>query len=126
MTTKRSRWLLIWTVASGLIVGGSSNQSSAVTPQNQCQGDCSPCLNSASGTFDPFCSSTDPNPDTSGGTTCQICEVDVYPGGGMSAPYCATVEPGEAGRTACQVTTTTTKVSCLASGNSCVGASIHH
>jgi hypothetical protein len=113
-------------VLVGLMLTGSVTRAVALTPQNQCQGDCSPCLNSADGTKDPFCTSGDPTPDTNNNnTTCQICQVDVYQGGVMSAPYCTTVGAGETGRAACNVTTTATRTSCMASGNSCVGASIH-
>jgi hypothetical protein len=111
---------------AALLAVVSTARVAALTPQNQCSGDCSPCLNSADGTIDPFCTTTDPNSNNNSGATCLTCEIDVYPGGGMSAPYCTSVAEGETGHTGCAVTTTATKTSCMTSGTSCVGASIHH
>lgn len=124
--TERTGRAVLLTALSAILLAIVSVRLMALTSQNQCSGDCSPCLNSADGTIDPFCTTTDPTTDTSGSGSCFTCEIDVYPGGGMSAPYCTSVAPGESGHTTCTVTTTATKTSCMTSGNGCVGASIHH
>ena len=79
-------------------------------PQNQCPGDCSPCL----GVDDPFCTRT--STTSSGGTGSYFC---VLCAGGE----CRDAQVGEKGKDAsCTVTTEgTTVISCVTSGHACNG-----
>ena len=105
-----------WRLILGLVVFAflaGTLQLGALTPQNQCPGDCSPCL----GDDDPFCPHGD-EPD--GGTgpggegSCQWCKPDPHYG---NRPVCDSVEEGESGFTNCtMVWVETTPVSCSTQG----------
>jgi hypothetical protein len=93
-------------------LGGSALH--ALTPQNQCPGDCSPCL----GPTDPFCTTTTIDASSSSGRFCVLCE---SPKGN-----CVDAQPGQSGKDqSCTVVTRgTIIVSCTNSGNQCTGSSV--
>lgn len=116
-----SRVLLYAAVLLGLWLATGSAAHAGLIPQNQCPGDCSPCL----GPTDPFCTAGGGSGTGGGGgttTTCQICETIIYEDGSFSEPRCASVGPGESGYTSCSVTRTATTVTCSATGTACTVA----
>jgi hypothetical protein len=97
-----------------IIAGWDSSTLHALTPQNQCPGDCSPCL----GPTDPFCTTTTMDASSSSGRFCVLCE---SPKGN-----CVDAQPGQSGKDkSCTVVTYgMTIVSCTNSGNQCTGSSV--
>jgi hypothetical protein len=88
-------------------------------PQNQCTGDCSPCL----GAGDPFCNQSDP-PIPTTPQNCLICKNQ--PIAGRLQLGCTGVEEGEIGTTGCRtVTNGTTVVSCEGIDEACEFISVH-
>jgi hypothetical protein len=107
-------------VAAFVVVAGMGLAEAAVPPpQNQCPGDCSPCL----GPEDPFCGGT-PDPIDDGSSKCQTCEATTDAHGNIVSMSCVVVDPGELGHLSCTVTITASKVSCKATGTVCGAASI--
>ncbi len=96
-------WLgMVLVAALGMAVAASA---AVAPPQNQCAGDCSPCL----GASDPFCSPPDSPPPTTTPQNCYICKRDRS----TMQLTCAGVEAGEVGTTGCGLTTKgTTVISC--------------
>ncbi len=95
------------------ITAWGSSTLYALTPQNQCSGDCSPCL----GPSDPFCSTTI---DTSSNHSSRFCVYCESPTGN-----CQDATTGQTGKDqSCTVVTEGTRVvSCTNSGNPCTGSS---
>lgn len=85
--------------------------SRGVTPQNQCPGDCSPCVSD----IDPFCNHHDPWPDGPGQPgLCQICRPNpAY----NNRPTCDEIRESESGRPDCHTEWEgATPISCSESG----------
>lgn len=84
--------------------------------ENQCPGDCSPCL----GPSDPFCTSGggSSGSGTTGGSFCVRCE--------SARGNCRDALRGETGKNqSCTVITEgTTVISCTATGSTCQGTSV--
>lgn len=93
------------------LAGLGSSALYALEPQNQCSGDCSPCL----GADDPFCNTT--TLDDTNGHVCVYCE--------SPTGNCRDATTGQSGKTSCTVVTyKMTVVSCSAFGSSCVGTTV--
>jgi hypothetical protein len=112
--TVQARRLALTLLASLVLASLSVGPAYALTSQNQCPGDCSPCL----GPTDPFCPHGD-DPG-SGGTgsggqgNCQWCKPDPNYN---NRPVCAFVDEGESGMTSCTVIwDEMTPVSCSTQG----------
>lgn len=110
----RTRTFGLALLATAILSVLTVSSARAVTGQNQCPGDCSPCL----GDEDPFCPHGD-DPG-SGGTgpdgqgQCQWCKPNRNYG---NRPTCEYVEEGESGKTNCtMVWEETTPVSCSTAG----------
>jgi hypothetical protein len=90
---------------------GGATLHASILPQNQCPGDCSPCL----GADDPFCNTS--TLDDTNGHVCVYCE--------SPTGNCFDSTAGQSGKTSCKVVTyKTTVVSCTTSGSSCVGTTV--
>jgi hypothetical protein len=89
----------------------------AISPQNQCPGDCSPCL----GDEDPFCTITVTSSGSGGssGSFCVLCET----GPNNQPGNCRDANVGESGKDdSCTVVTDELRVvSCKTYGNNCTG-----
>ncbi|HET7177139.1 MAG TPA: hypothetical protein VFI63_00475 [Solirubrobacterales bacterium] len=96
------------------IAGWGGSLLYALTPQNQCSGDCSPCL----GPTDPFCSTTTLTDENNTGHFCVLCD--------KQTNNCRDAKSGETGKDdSCTVVTYGTRVvSCTTSGNACVGTTV--
>jgi hypothetical protein len=106
--TRRTRFVMAVVLT---IVAWGGSRLYALTPQNQCSGDCSPCL----GADDPFCNTT--TLDDTNGHVCVYC---TSPTG-----KCLDSTKGQSGNTSCKVVTyKTTVVSCTAFGSACVGTTV--
>lgn len=97
-----------------LTFAASATAMAAPTPQNQCPGDCSPCL----GPSDPFCSSDTLDNSTNSRNFCVRCD--------SPTSNCRDARAGETGKDAsCTVVTEGMRVvSCTAAGNSCQGTTV--
>ncbi len=107
----------VWLGLLGIVVGGALTPASATraTPQNQCPGDCSPCL----GPSDPFCNGGSGNPPADNSTTCWLCS-DVTAPDGTKGGQCVKTNAGQQGFDSCSQTSVGTFPSkCVAAGNSC-------
>lgn len=112
----RNSWRLRLACALAVVLCGPLTPASAsvAPPQNQCPGDCSPCL----GGLDPFCS-TDPTDSNSG--TCWACHwIDM--GNGITLKACDAADDKEAGRKGCKEDLPV-MASCTFSGGACTGTS---
>lgn len=112
---RQFRWACLLLVA---LLGISNVAESAVKPppQNQCPGDCSPCL----GETDPFCEpSGPPTPATPG--NCSVCGLN-----SAGQLDCLGVVEGQTGSDTCGLITQGTKVvQCAAQGSSCAFIVVH-
>lgn len=97
-----------------VFAGWGSSAICAPMPQNQCSGDCSPCL----GATDPFCSTTTLTDTNNTGHFCVLCD--------KQTNNCRDAKSGETGKDdSCTVVTYgITVVSCTTSGNACVGTTV--
>lgn len=81
-------------------------------PQNQCPGDCSPCL----GEDDPFCRTTDSDGGGTSPSNCMFCKR----WGNTSRKSCQEATSGERGRNTCTVVWEgEIPISCSDSGTYC-------
>ncbi len=114
--TLRMVWTTVLLSLLGSPFGGALAPARAAVapPQNQCPGDCSPCLGHA----DPFCN-PDPIPTTSG--TCWACHW-IDEGNGITLKACDRADDQEAGRAGCKEDVPL-MASCTFSGAACTGQS---
>jgi hypothetical protein len=96
-----------------LSVGATGEiRASVAPPQNQCPGDCSPCL----GPSDAFCDTT---PDPTPQKTCWACHW-LDEGNGIMVKACDEAATGEDGHTGCKEDVPF-MASCTFSGSTCKG-----
>ena len=96
-----------------LVLGFLPAASAQLVPQNQCPGDCSPCL----GEEDPFCRTTDSDGGGAPGSTCMLCKP--WPQD-PKRKSCQIPDSGERGQNTCTVVWEgTTPISCSATGTFC-------
>lgn len=111
----RLRVGLLVLLSVGWIVAGPAAHAS-LTPQNQCPGDCSPCL----GEDDPFCpTGSGSEGPAGGGTTCQTCVIELRSDGTVVGPECQAAKPGDSGKSSCKVTTSGDTITCKTEGTPC-------
>ena len=111
-----TRALRITLIGLAFLALGTSRGWAGPVAENQCPGDCSPCL----GPSDPFCANSGGGSGSGGSSSnfCVLCE--------SARGSCRDAKQGEAGKDqGCKVMSyENTILSCTAQGNSCHGTSI--